>query len=86
MKREDVYKIIDGEREFQNTVWDVYKGDNNDAKAVGSHLTLMATYLRQAQDGYTHYDGNRKALEEIRKIAALAVRCMELHDAPERSK
>lgn len=84
MKREEVYKLVDGEREFQNEIWSVFKDE--DAKAVGSHLTLMATYLREAQDSYTHYDGNRKALESIRKLAALAVRCMELHETPARSK
>lgn len=82
MKREDVYKLIDGEREYQNGIW----GTDADSKTVGSHLTLLATYLREAQDGYTFTDGNRKALESIRKIAALTVRCMEMHETPERSK
>jgi hypothetical protein len=82
MKREDVYKLIDGEREYQNDIWDA----DIDSKTVGSHLTLLDTYLRAAKDGYTYTDGNRKALDTIRKIAALAVRCMELHDTPARSK
>lgn len=81
MKREEVYKLIDGEREYQNEIW----GTDQDSKAVGSHLTLLDTYLKEAKDGYTYTDGNRKALETIRKIAALAVRCMELHDTPARS-
>lgn len=81
MNREDVYKLINAERDYQNEIW----GRDDDSKTVGSHLTLLRTYLRAAEDGYTYTDGNRKALDTVRKIAALAVRCMELHTTPERN-
>ncbi|MHA2279925.1 MAG: hypothetical protein ACXAC5_03490 [Promethearchaeota archaeon] len=42
---------------------------------------MMSSYFRAAQDGWTNNAGTVFALHEIRKIAAIAVRCMEEHGA-----
>lgn len=84
MKREDVYRLIDGERNHQdeiaqfNLCWD--------ERAVGSHLVHIASHLAEAQLAYRSFDSKRKALESVRAIAALAVRCMEMHETPARDK
>lgn len=51
---------------------------------VGDYLTMLSTYLRKAQDAWTFKAGDRAARHEIRKIAAIAVRCLEEHGAPRR--
>jgi hypothetical protein len=78
-KREEVYEIIDEERDYQHSL-----GSNrtdHSEKSVGDYLTMMSSYFRAAQDGWTNNAGTVFALHEIRKIAAIAVRCMEEHGA-----
>ena len=82
MKREDVYKLIDGEREYQNSIW-VVKA-SRDADGVGNHLTVMATYLRRAQEAYADREFNKEAMSAIRCIVAQGVWCMERNEAPPR--
>jgi hypothetical protein len=72
IKREHVYLIIESERKYQDDNWP-------GTASVGEHLVLMQTYLNQAMQKWTHTKGDESALEEIRKIAALAIRCMEQH-------
>lgn len=42
----------------------------------------MDVYLRRAQDAYADNAGDQPALDIVRKIAGIAVWCMELHGAP----
>jgi hypothetical protein len=84
MNREDVYKLIDGEREYQDSL-DHTRTDGC-AKGVGDYLTLLRAYLREAEEGWVRSAGNTKGLESIRKIAGIAVHCMEVHGAPARKR
>lgn len=79
MKREEVYRLIDGERDYQNKVW-VDSGANE----VGSHCALIERYARKGLDAWTDNKGDEAGLDVIRKIAALCVRAMEQHGAPVR--
>ncbi len=80
--RKEVYTVIDGEREYQNSLGsDRTDGANH---SVGDYLTMMRTYFRKAEDAWTNKPGVEASLHEIRKIAAIAVRCMEEHGAPKR--
>jgi hypothetical protein len=82
LTRKTVYKIIDGERDYQDNLGSD-RTDNSD-HSVGDYLTMLDSYLRKAQDGWTDYPGNTMSLKQIRKIAAIAVRCMEEHGAEPR--
>ena len=82
--RKEVYDAIDSERDYQNSLGPFRT--NEPLHTVGDELTMLATYLRKAQDAYTSKPGVEAALHEVRKIAALAVRCMENHGAPQREK
>ncbi len=85
MIRAEVYKLIDNERDYQDRLGpDRTELPPTHPREVGESLTMMATYFRRAQDGWTEQAGNEAALDNIRKIAAIAVRCMEDHGAPER--
>ncbi|GAJ06179.1 unnamed protein product, partial [marine sediment metagenome] len=48
---------------------------------VGEELLLMKRYLDKAIAKYADNFGDAPALHGIRKVAALAVRCMENHGA-----
>lgn len=78
MKRDEVYRAIDGEREFQDNLFPTVKGQNRKF-TVGEELLLISQYLNEARTDWTSYDTDTKTLNSVRIIAALAVRCMENH-------
>lgn len=80
MKRESVYKLIDGERAYQVEQW----GSPEHKHEVGAWLTLLRAYLYKADIAWTENRGDEAALDIIRKIAGIAVACMEQHGAPHR--
>ena len=86
MKRNDVYKRIDGERDYQDLRWsgDLRVGDVPDEeKPVAEWINYIEYHLSKAKDCNYHLKTN-DALAELRKVAALAVRAMEIHGTPER--
>ncbi len=75
MKREDVYKVIDSERDYQDTKWG---GAEHDSKhSVGDFLVYMRNYLTQAEKAYSTELDATGALNALRKVTALGVACME---------
>lgn len=76
--RNKVFEKLSDERTYQDARWPGHKHE------VGSYLTLMATYLRKAQDAWSRNDGDVLALHEVRKLTALGVACMEEHGVPTR--
>jgi hypothetical protein len=82
--RVEVYEAVDTEREYQQLRWGT-DGIDNGQHPVGSYLTLLDTYLRQAQDAWSTNVGNEPALNAIRKVAGIAVACMEQNGAPLRN-
>lgn len=80
MKRGKILAIIVGEREYQDAQ---QEGGRFEKKVftVGEELTLMKVYLDKAMAKYAEDYGEASALHGIRKVAALAVRCMENHGA-----
>jgi hypothetical protein len=87
MERLEVYQLIDGERAYQNNLSAVRnwtEEERNPAQSVGDFITLLNVYVQRAQVAYADNPGNTAALNVIRKIAAIAVMCMEEHGAPPR--
>jgi len=85
MERKDVYKCIDVERNYQDIVGKSgQRGDIPDEeKPVSEWVNYVEYHLSKAKDEVYHLRKDN-ALEELRKIAALAVRAMEIHGCPER--
>ncbi len=80
--RDEVYAAIDGERDYQNSL-----GPNRTDSAfhtVGDYITMLASYQRKLEDAWTLNAGTQEALRVMRKIAGIAVHCMEDHGAPKR--
>lgn len=87
VKRQEVYQVVDGERDYQDELGMGPDGrTDGQPKSVGDYLTLLDVYLRKAQDAYAGRPGNVPSLHEVRKVAGIAVQCMEVHGAPERER
>lgn len=77
--RQEVYACIDGERYFQEE--QTLRADRPDMipdLSVGDHLLAMEENLQRARVAW--YSGSTPhpiALDFIRKVTALGVRCME---------
>lgn len=78
--RADAYRAIDSERDYQDSLG----ADRTDGRrhSVEGFLVMLERYVRKAFDAWTDNPGDEKALHEIRKIAGIAVHCMEKHGAP----
>lgn len=82
--REDVYATLDGERTFQNSRFP--RGNLSDF-SIGEELLLIEEYVRKARAYWTKEAAGEEldTLNSVRKIAAIAVRCLEKHGAPRRA-
>ena len=86
MKREDVYKLIDGERAYQ-----LLRHENKNAEfphrdedhSVADWIVYMEYHLENAKKWVYHLD-MEGALCEIRKATALGVACMEYNETEPR--
>lgn len=81
--RADVYRAIDSERDYQDQKWGGASYDSQ--KSVGDFLLYIRRYVDMAQETYSTATDVTPTLENIRKIAALAVACMEYNGAPRRN-
>ena len=87
--RNEVYTVIDSERDYQDSLKadrtaSPTDGTRSIEHSVGDFLTMMSFYMREAQTAWTVCPSDKPALSSIRKIAAIAVNCMEQHGAPKR--
>lgn len=81
-KRYKVYKIIDGERDYQDSKWGV---QTDRAKPTESFIVYMKAYLDQAVKDISFNSGDAKALDTLRKVVSLGIACFEIHGVPERT-
>lgn len=73
MTRADVYKLIDGERDYQDksqAAWD------DSRWSISDWVVFIRRYLEKI-DACTGHP--REQMAEMRKVAALAVACMEFN-------
>lgn len=78
MERAKVYFTISEERRFQDKKWGTVREHPHE---VGGWLTIMRKLLNDADQAWSSKDGDYGALDEIRKVVAVGVACMEQHDA-----
>jgi hypothetical protein len=77
--RSEVYSAIDSEREYQDKLW----GEGG-AHEIDSFATYIRRYSAILDEVATLPSGDQAKLSVVRKIAGLAVACMEQHGAPTR--
>ena len=84
MDRKDVYKVIDGERTYQNVKGELYNW--RPIHSVGDYIVFMQGYLNAAIARGSKDSGWDSALEELRKVVALGIACFEQNGVPERKR
>jgi hypothetical protein len=82
MDRKQVYELIDGEREYQNRKAERDIESDKD-HSVADWVIYIEWQLLQAKEALYFLD-KTGALNYVRKIAGLAVACMEVNDTPAR--
>ena len=86
MKRKEVDERIDGERNYQDWRWEEKIRDDlvpDEDKAPAEWLNYIKQHLLVAETA-NYYLKKTDVMDEIRKIATLAVRAIEIHGCPER--
>ena len=81
LQRIEVYNRINGERNYQDIRWHGCVPDEE--KAIAEWLNYIEYHLEKAKERVYDHSPD-EALAELRKVAALAVRAMEIHGCPER--
>lgn len=87
--REEVYRAIDTERDYQDRKWPNGQLQGEPPKAnplkIGEFILLLSEYTDRARYCWTIEKAPEvEALNFIRKVAGIAVNCMEQHGAPKR--
>jgi hypothetical protein len=87
--RGDVYAAIDGERAYQDSLWprtDRQDDTPTSKLTIGEYVLMLEDYATQARAVWrTEKKPEANTLHVVRKLAAIAVNCMEQHGAPRRA-
>lgn len=82
MKREEIYKVIDSEREYQESKW---TNASHKTHEIEAWIIYMEYYLNRAKEEITLFTIDEgKSLDQLRKVVALGVACFEIHGIKER--
>lgn len=82
MNRNDVYKVLDKERDFQDMIASGW--ENKGVPSVGEELLIMEHYMQLAREAWVCRKGSEPCLKQMRKVCAMAIRCFENYGVPER--
>ncbi len=85
MKRQDVYQVIDGERDYQDSLTVQNDWAHQGHPSVAEELVMMEEYLQKARTEWVQNKGDGKCLDMMRKVVGIGVRCFESHRVPERN-
>lgn len=89
MTRNQVYELIDGERQYQGALGKELEWSQDKVPrglAVDGELVLLKVYLDKAYTAFANSNNYDASLDAIRKLAGICVRCMEHHGAPPRAQ
>lgn len=83
--RIDAFEAINTERDYQDKIWQAAGNTGPNPLTIGEFILLLSTYVDDAADQFRKESKpEMNALNTIRKIAGIAVNCMEQHGAPKR--
>jgi len=81
-KKETIFQKISDERDYQDHLCTIKEMPLS--PTVEGELVMLKTYIDKAFQVWTKNPNDQPALSEIRKIAGIAVRCLENHGCPKR--
>lgn len=79
--RHEVFSAISDERVYQDRKWGTLEEHPHE---VGSWLTIIRKLHDDAERAYMSQRGDQGALDEMRKVVAVGVACMEQHGVVQR--
>jgi|AntRauTorckE6833_2_1112554.scaffolds.fasta_scaffold00277_4 hypothetical protein len=86
IKREEVYKALDSERDYQDVRWKENPGQPETRESLDRSIDEFSTYImayaQQLQNVCASTDDPTVKLDFVRKVGGLSVACMEAHGAP----
>lgn len=84
--RSEVYAAIDTERAYQDRLWPAPEvGGIPNPMTIGEFVLLLEEYAARARKAWAEEKKPEMiALGIVRKVAGIAVNCMEQHGAPHR--
>ena len=77
MSRTDVYRLIDGERDYQDEQRKTW--DHQGSVTVEAEILMMEEYMKKVREEWTKNFGPDQAMDQMRKVIAMGVRCLENH-------
>jgi hypothetical protein len=83
MNRQDVYKLIDGERNYQTGRWNSQTTSSGGFHSVEEWYVYLQDYVTEGIHTLARLprqEADPKAMSTIRKLAAMCVCAMEQHD------
>jgi hypothetical protein len=92
-KKETFDEVIDkvkAERDYQDACVSEYfahygKRDAIDCyRPVPAEILMIRHYIDEAAGEWIHNSGDDQALDKIRKVVAIGIRCLEYHGCPDR--
>jgi hypothetical protein len=87
MLRKEVYALIDGEREYQNSRWNENTTTSKNKHALEEWMIYIEDYLAEAKhiiSREARQTSDPKVQAIFRKVASMLVCAMEEHGAPPR--
>ena len=87
MKREEVYQVIESERQYQDSKWNESTTSTKGVHSPDEWVLYMQDYLSEAQHILSrepYPQAAEKAMAIIRKVTAMGVHAMEQHETPKR--
>ncbi len=88
LSRPEVYILIDGERAYQDSRWNVDTTPSGGHHSLAEWLVYIEDYVNEAKHiaaRESDETANPKVSGIMRKIAAMAICAMEQHGAPPRA-
>lgn len=83
--RSEVGDAVDSERDYQDAqMGNSKRHEGQPPMTPGEFILCMEKCLADARDVWYRPDGGKMCLDNIRKVTALGVQCMEMHGAPQR--
>jgi hypothetical protein len=85
--REEIYKVLDGERDYQDEKWGDTASSNepgNGERTIDEFAAYIQGYTNDLIYQVSHFGDPKGKLDVMRKIGALVVACGEQHGLPAR--
>ena len=87
MKRQEVYELIDNERDYQDSMWNENTTSTKGIHSPDEWVLYMQDYLSEARHILARQPSDiaiKKAMAIIRKVTAMGVHAMEQIETPDR--